>query len=355
MVRIELGSVYNINDYDELARMFLPRGEYALAYEQAVVFEGVEAKLAKAREMYAALSAATGRTLPWGVLTGVKPLKKYAAVADEGVLRSAYLVSDEKIALLRRVWERQRACLPAVPAGSVSLYIGIPFCPSRCAYCTFPSTVGSDREMGRYLTALYREMDFVFSGMRARGLWAESVYIGGGTPTALTNAMLEDLLARVTDGVGGGRAGAGMEFTVEAGRPDTISYLKALTMAGAGVTRVSVNPQSLHERTLSAIGRRHLASEYVEAMDTVRAAWRAAGCRSYEGVVVNTDVIAGLPGEAATDFAQTLEGVLACAPENVTVHTLSVKRGSKVREEAPEYSYSRTDGTAAEMLRIADA
>ncbi|MDR1796271.1 MAG: coproporphyrinogen dehydrogenase HemZ [Clostridiales Family XIII bacterium] len=348
IITIDLGRIYQINDYDELARMFLPRGSYELVYEQADVFEGVPAKLAKAREMYALLSEETGRALPWGILTGVKPVKKYAALMNpEKALREDYLVSGEKIELLRRVHGRQLAVLPEPPAGAVSVYIGIPFCPSRCAYCSFPAAVGTERQMGRYLAALYREMGYVSRAMRERGLWAESVYIGGGTPTALTGAMLEDLLARAGMSFPGPPGGApACEFTVEAGRPDTISYLKALTLAQEGVTRVSVNPQSLHERTLAAIGRQHYASDYAEAMDNVRAA--------FQNVTVNTDVIAGLPGESVTDFARTLEGVMAQKPENITVHTLSVKRGSKVHEADPAYSYSHA-GAAGEMLRHAGA
>jgi oxygen-independent coproporphyrinogen-3 oxidase len=365
LISVPIGKIYNANDYDELARMFLPHGEYALVFEQTDAFEGAAAKLARTREMYALLAEKTGRQLPWGVLTGVKPAKLFASLAEaedgcadaaraKRVLREKYLVSAEKAALLERVFLRQRDVLSPAAEKTVCVYIGIPFCPTRCAYCTFPATVGNERDMMRYLEALYQELDFSGAQMRAHGIRAEAVYIGGGTPTALRASMLEDLLARVSEQIPGlqtavgipaaAETRAGAEFCVEAGRPDTISYLKALVIAREGATRISVNPQSLRDQTLSAIGRSHLASDFQEAFDNVRAA----------GIgIVNSDVIAGLPGETEDDFAQTLDAVIARGPENITVHTLSVKRGSKVREQDPGYSYSGK-GVAAKMLRIAD-
>jgi len=195
--------------------------------------------------------------------------------------------------------------------------------------------------MGRYLEALYRELDFVGLGMKRLGLTAESVYIGGGTPTVLTVSMLVYLLARVEAVIP--PAADGAERTVEAGRPDTISYLKALTLKREGVRRVSVNPQSLNEKTLSAIGRRHLASDFERAFETVR----GAGIE-----MINTDVIAGLPGETTNDARRTIEGVLALEPDNVTVHTLAVKRGSRLHEAEPGYQYYLKE--AGTMLELAD-
>ncbi|MCL1895791.1 MAG: radical SAM protein [Clostridiales bacterium] len=434
MIKIQLGAVYNINDYDELARMFLPRGEYELVFEKAPVYEGVPAKLKKARGMYAQLAAHTGRKLPWGVLTGVKPTKLFSQLAggcsgsetsgagagmagrtcikapDAGeTIQNEYLVSREKALLLKRIYEREKAVLPApcygdvlcaardggaglferdrdagLPAGgAVAVYIGIPFCPTRCAYCTFTSGVGSEKQMAAYLAALYNELSYVAEGMRRRGMWAESIYVGGGTPTALTPPMLDELLGRVDEaflrggleyragsggdleyraGNGGGleyRAGSGFgqsaegtagagsgvpEFTVEAGRPDTITYEKALLIARGGACRVSVNPQTMNDETLERIGRRHTAADTRTAFENVR----AAGIKA-----VNADIIAGLPGEGPKDFRCTLEETLRLAPENVTVHTLALKKGSAMRESDPVYAYSGR-GAAGEMLRIAD-
>ncbi|MDR3305963.1 MAG: coproporphyrinogen dehydrogenase HemZ [Clostridiales Family XIII bacterium] len=371
MITLDIGRIYNLNDYDELARMFLPRGAYEFVFEQAPASEGAPAKLEKLRALYDRLSRETGRLPPWGVLTGVKPLKLYASLSegasggaaagvsaggpdenagDENARDAAgtalardYLVSAEKISLLRRTYLRQRAVLPPPAAGEVSLYIGIPFCPTRCAYCTFPAAVGTEKEMLRYLDALYLEIGAAGAGMRDAGLRAESVYIGGGTPTALGTGMLEDLLARVNEELPL-RTDGSTEFCVEAGRPDTISYLKALVMAREGASRISINAQSMRERTLSAIGRGHLASDMTEAFENARAA----------GIgIINTDVIAGLPGEGTEDFKYTIDGVAGLGPENITVHTLAIKKGSRVREADPEYSYSG-GGRAEKMLRLAD-
>jgi len=425
VLQIELGAIYNINDYDELARMFLPRGAYELAFEQAAEFEGVPAKLAKAREMYAVLVRETGRELPWGVLTGVKPVKLFGQLverfgrvalcgaldlgagrpdsssticpcstlcdkdkfseAESGWFRNAnlgrtigcapqgterriapssdvlqlavealereYLVSREKVGLLARVYERERAALgtpdwgaaePGLPAGGdVLVYVGIPFCPTRCTYCTFTAGVGSERQMREYLDALYREIDFVAGGMRARGMRAESVYVGGGTPTALTAAMLEELLGRVGEAFLAG----GVEFTVEAGRPDSITYEKALCIARAGATRASVNPQTMNDETLGRIGRAHLAADIYTAFEHVRAAGAP---------IVNADVIAGLPGEGVADFEHTVAEMLKLGAENITLHTLSLKKGSAMRESDPDYSYYADASTAEKMLRMGD-
>ena len=344
MLKIRLGKIFNINDYDELARMFLPRGMYELVWEKADVFEGVPEKLAKARAMYEALSAETGRTLPWGVLTGVKPVKLFSQLAGAESVESAekkltndYLVSVEKVSLMRRVYERQSE----TPDGTVAVYIGIPFCPTRCSYCTFTSGVGTEKQMREYLDVLYCELDYVSKRMREAGLFPESVYIGGGTPTALPLSMFDELLGRVK----GGLYMEGAEFTVEAGRPDTITYEKASIMAKAGA-RVSVNPQTMNDETLRLIGRDHTAADSKEAFETVR----AAGVK-----LVNADIIAGLPGEGAGDFRHTLEETVKTGAENITIHTLALKKGSALLEKNGTEQYYSNFAGAAVMLREADA
>ena len=429
MVRIDLGNIFNINDYDELARMFLPRGEYELVYEKAAAFEGVSVKLEKARAMYEGLSWATGRTLPWGVLTGVKPVKLFTQLVEaeagslyggasennhpgreaktlaaaEEKLRREYLVSEEKVGLLRRIYEQQATALRTTdawkyamslgtdrdatkayttdfpksktagqsagarpPEGAISLYIGIPFCPTRCAYCTFTSSVGTEKQMREYLDALREEISFVGRGMKACGMYPESVYIGGGTPTALPLPMFEELLGYVReellpDGAAAGGGLPGVELTVEAGRPDTITYEKAVCMARMNA-RVSVNPQTMNDRTLERIGRGHTAADVAAAFEHVR----AAGVR-----LVNTDVIAGLPGEGLGDFLYTLDETMKLGAENITIHTLALKKGSALREQSVtkgslsddkptdqswqhRYYNSEEGGEAAVMLREAD-
>jgi len=333
LIRLELGSVFNINDYDELARMFLPRGEYELVYAKADNFESVPVKLEKLREIYNTLSDKTGRSLSWGVLTGVKPVKLYTQLLDENKLKVDYLVSEEKIRLLRRVYDRQKTSITDFPEeGLVSVYIGIPFCPTRCSYCTFTSGVGTEKQMGEYLDALFKELDFM-----PRGIRAESVYIGGGTPTALPYPMFEELLSRVNEKLLHDET----ELTVEAGRPDTIDMRKAESMAKLDA-RVSVNPQTMKDETLKLIGRAHTAADSIEAFGIVR----AAGVKN-----INADIIAGLPGENVRDFENTLEKTDA---ENITLHTLALKKGSALRERDGTEAYYSDASDTAEMLKVAD-
>ena len=348
-IRLDIGDVYNINDYDELARMFLPRGSYEIVYKQADAFEGVPEKLKKERYMYLLLSEETGNRLPWGILTGVKPSKLYTQLAEnsvataEEILKNEYLVSDEKIELLRRVCTNEQATLPEIHYGKneeIALYIGIPFCPNKCTYCTFTSSVGSEKQMNRYLESLHKEIDFVADEMSKLGMKAESVYIGGGTPTALTHSMLDELLCRTKESF----ITENTEFTVEAGRPDSITYGKVQSIANAGAGRISINPQTMNDKTLGLIGRDHKAKDIYTAFENAK----SVGIK-----IINTDIIAGLPGETEADFRNSLEEILKFEPNNLTVHTLSIKKGSALREQDLMLSYNGT-GMAGEMIRIAD-
>jgi oxygen-independent coproporphyrinogen-3 oxidase len=194
--------------------------------------------------------------------------------------------------------------------------------------------------MGAYLAALRREMDFVAAGMARKGLFAESVYIGGGTPTALSTPDLDALLDRVRFSFVGADT---REFTVEAGRPDTITAEKLRVIRRCGADRVCINPQSMNDGTLARIGREHTAQ-------SVREAFRLA--REVGVSHINADLIAGLPGETAADFERSLQQVLDLAPANVTIHALAVKRAARLKEQNAEYSYEAAE-TAAEMMRTA--
>jgi oxygen-independent coproporphyrinogen-3 oxidase len=300
------------------------------------------------RLLYKELVQLTGRESAWGILTGVKPLKLFAMLATgatvsecaaraKRILREDYYVSLEKLALLEAAWRVQHAALPKPKAGSVSIYVGIPFCPSRCAYCSFTSEPYDETAARNYLDALRREIDFVSKRMRDLGIWAESIYVGGGTPTALKASELRELLRTLSASV---PTGAGFEYTVEAGRPDTLTDEMCGVLRDCGVDRISINPQSMHAETLSRIGRRHDGAMISRAFETAR----RAGIR-----IVNSDIIAGLPGESAEDFRGTLDAVLSLKPENVTVHTLSIKKGSNLREADEELCYN-IEGSAASML-----
>jgi len=203
--------------------------------------------------------------------------------------------------------------------------------------------VGTEKQMREYLEALYTELAYVGKGLRARGLYPESVYIGGGTPTALPLSMLDEFLARVDEEL----APAGAELTVEAGRPDTITFEKAMCMGRMGA-RVAINPQTMNDETLERIGRGHSAADIITAFEYMR----AAGVR-----YINADVIAGLPKEDISDFVHTLEECIRMGAENITVHTLALKKGSYLRErDGTEFYYGHEPGggTAAGMLRTAD-
>ncbi len=299
------------------------------------------------RRAYAFFKKITGKDLDWGILTGVRPGKLYNELQAAGedpakTLRERYYVSEEKIALLRRVSESQKRADASRDPKAVGIYIGIPFCPTRCQYCSFTSNQISKPAVRNYLTALLREMEAVRSIMDRKGLWAESVYIGGGTPTSLDEEDLAVLLKAVKEQfVSDGTA----EFTVEGGRPETITEGKLRLILDAGARRISINPQSMKQRTLDLIGRKHTPDQIREAFALAKEA----------GVpVINADLICGLPEEMPDDFRASLEDVLSLGPNNVTVHTLAVKKASRMIEEDPGAALRQADNVRV-MLEQADA
>ena len=272
--------------------------------------------------VYDVMKAATGRTPPWGSLTGIRPtrliyeglaggLSQEAAVQETA---RAFDIRADKAALLSQIVTVQRA-LPQPGPQEVDLYVGIPFCVSRCAYCSFLSgEVGKGKQLAPYAAALEQEMEATLQLIEEKGLRPRAFYMGGGTPTALTASLLERVLRSARPFIQ--RAG---EVTVEAGRPDTVDEEKLAVIRAAGATRISVNPQTMHDKTLERIGRRHTAAQTEQAY----ALARAAGFHH-----INMDLIAGLPGEDLSMFLQTLAWSRALAPESLTVHTLSIKRSS---------------------------
>lgn len=290
--------------------------------------------------LYHCCKERTGCTPPWGSLTGIRPTRliheelAHGRTLDEAQARLTELfdVSPQKAALLSRVAARQLT-LPAPAVDDVDVYVSIPFCRTRCAYCSFPgAAVGNGRRVEPYLAALRLELQATRRLLDERGLRLRCVYVGGGTPTALNEEQLDTLLdelARLFP--------APVEFTVEAGRPDTLTRHKLQSILAHGATRVSVNPQTMVDRTLRAIGRDHTAAQTVEAFRLAR----EAGFRD-----INMDVIAGLPGETVDDFAQTMRAVADLRPDSLTVHTLAIKRTSRLDlERAP-----LPDGDAAARM-----
>lgn len=294
-----------------------PADEYAL--------RGCENRIVKLAFYRAAL--ASGLPKPeWGSLSGVRPAKLMDAYLREGLSPRAakgrfmreYFVSGSRAQLCLDAALAAQEAARSLDERDVCLYVGIPFCPTRCAYCSFvsQSVEKSMKLMEPFLDALLLDIRATAAETRRAGLRPVALYMGGGTPTTLSAAQLDRLCAALEREFD---LSALREYTVEAGRPDTITAEKLRVLRAHGVGRVSVNPQTMSDSVLEAIGRRHTAQDIVDALALVRE------CGGFE---VNMDLIAGLPTDTAGGFSRTLDAVLSLAPENVTVHTLSLKRGS---------------------------
>lgn len=271
--------------------------------------------------LYSVLSHFTGKTLPWGIMTGIRPVKFIGNALDRGEtsFKEKYLISDEKLDISKKILDIQTPILASIPKKSFSLYISIPFCPTRCSYCSFVSqSVESAKKLiPEYVTLLCKELSEVAIIAESLGLTLDTIYIGGGTPTTLgvpEFAQIEQALkafdlSRVR------------EFTVEAGRPDTITepLLRRIKAMGAG--RISINPQTMRQDVLDRIGRSHSVGEVYRAFEI-------ADKIGFDSV--NADLIAGLPGDSFAGFAESLDKIIALNPNNITVHTLSLKRSSSL-------------------------
>ncbi len=297
-------------------------------------YDRTEAKSKIKRRLYFILYARTGKTLPWGTLTGIRPTKIALTRLEEGwspeeisaYMRRTYLTSQEKIDLSIDIAERERSLLaPLNYEKGYSLYVGIPFCPTTCLYCSFTSyPIGKwAGRTGEYLKALFRELEYTAKRFQGRPL--DTVYFGGGTPTSLSAEDLDQLLKKVRELFDTSQA---LEFTVEAGRPDSITREKLLTLKKHGVTRISINPQTMKQETLDIIGRRHT----VEMVKEKFALARELGFDN-----INMDFIIGLPGETAEDTAMTMEEIKALGPDSITVHSLAIKRASRLNLLWEEY------------------
>ena len=280
---------------------------------------------------YDAGTAALGKEPPWGALTGVRPVKIPAKAMLAGatpaqaekVLRDTYRVSPGRRKLAMDCAQASLAAQRSLGEHEVSLYVGIPFCPTRCAYCSFVSAdVGRALKLiDPFLDALCRELAATGAMLADAGMRVRTVYFGGGTPTTLSAPQLDRLMGELADHID---LSGCTEYTVEAGRPDTITAEKLAVLARRGCSRVSVNPQTMQDAVLERMGRAHRADDILRAYALARES--GIGC-------INMDLIAGLPGDSAAGFRASLDAVLALAPENVTVHTLALKKGSRLMEE----------------------
>jgi coproporphyrinogen dehydrogenase HemZ len=274
--------------------------------------------------LYDLCKSHTGKRPPWGSLTGIRPTRLvYENLAAGMPLASAaaaltetFDVSAPKAELLRRIVAVQQTLCAPSPA-EADAYVSIPFCRTRCAYCSFPGeALGKGERTTPYLEALFEEMEAASALMKKQGLRLRALYIGGGTPTALNEEEFAALLAHTA-----ACFPAPVEYTVEAGRPDTITRGKLAAMCAFGVGRISVNPQTMNDFTLRAVGRDHTAQQTEDAF------WLA---RELGFTDINMDVIAGLPGETPEDFARTMARIALLKPDSLTVHTLAVKRSSRL-------------------------
>lgn len=286
------------------------------------------------RTLYQCLSSFKGYSLPWGTLTGIRPVQIVLNLMDEGkseaeiyrYLKTEYYISDEKYRLCTRVAKNEKKILKQINYRSTySLYIGIPFCPTICAYCSFssyPLAVWKDR-VGDYLDALFKELDFVGEIHPKKDLL--TIYVGGGTPTSLTASQLDQLLWKLSSLWDLRKL---KEITIESGRPDSLSREKLRVMKAYGIDRISINPQSMKQETLQRIGRKHTVEQVKEAFYMARE----------EGFQdINMDLIAGLPKETPADMEDTLAQIEELRPDSMTVHSLAIKRAAYLNQNREEF------------------
>ena len=287
---------------------------------------------------------------PWGILTGIRPAKIVTKLLDEGMSDDeviSYFINEcgttyEKASLALEAARALRPIRDDMYRDGVSIYIGIPFCPSRCLYCSFVTngTKQAAALMPEYIEALKKEIKYTADIISHNGTPVETVYIGGGTPTTLTPQLLEEMIDCLYDSCDLSKM---KEFTVEAGRPDTITEEKLKVLKKYNVDRISINPQSMNDSTLKIIGRAHSADDIREAMKMAR------HC-GFDNI--NMDVIAGLPGEDMEMFKYTLSEVEKLESEDTTVHTMSIKRSSRLNEYLDEYDLAKGE-LVAEMVSYA--
>ena len=287
-------------------------------------------ELVSAQLLYKLLCDFTGLTQPWGILTGVRPVKLLRRLAEESNEEQAvkkfekdFFVSNEKIALSRETEHNERKILELSRPESFSLYVGIPFCPSRCSYCSFvmASIERAEKLIEPYTKLLCEEIKRTAEIANKLGLRLETVYFGGGTPTTLSAEQLDTVLRTVNKSFDMSTC---REFTVEAGRPDTIDSAKLFALKENKVDRISINPQTTNDEVLKTIGRKHTAQQFFEAFELARKC-------GFDNI--NTDLIAGLPTDTPESFKNSLDSIVRLNAECITVHTLCMKRASRLTTE----------------------
>lgn len=369
MIYIKISDMDFYDDAVVLIKSFYPRTEVMQYQEQAeqtrtaqdiVIEPEVPEKDGRSKKelheafkctLYTKLSAQLNKTLPWGYLTGVRPSKIAYTLLEKGADREQileeftkkHLVSEKKAQLALQVAQTEKSILEKMDyKNGYSLYIGIPFCPTTCLYCSFTSysLAAYQSKVQPYLEALLKEMKYVSEAMRGRRL--DTVYFGGGTPTTLSAGQLDMLLTELERQFD---LSACRELTVEAGRPDSITYEKLCVLKAHHVDRISINPQTMNQQTLDLIGRRHTVKQIEEA-------FALAGKAGLDNI--NMDMILGLPGENKEMVQHTLEKIKALAPESLTVHSLAIKRAAALNIWREKYLDLQMDNSDEIVSMAAD-
>lgn len=294
------------------------------------------------RGIYQMFFEYTGQTLPWGTLTGIRPTKIPMGMLEEGkskdeirqYMKEAYYCSEDKTDLSIDIAKRELALLEKLDyEKGYSLYIGIPFCPSTCLYCSFTSYPLSawEKQVDSYLDALEREIDFIAE--QCKDKYLNTVYIGGGTPTTLSPEQLDRLITKIKSSFDLSHV---LEFTVEAGRPDSITYEKLAVIKKHGISRISINPQTMKQETLDIIGRHHTVTQTIESYHMAREL-------GFDNI--NMDLIMGLPNEDIEDVRNTMEILKELDPDNITVHSLAIKRAARLNMFKDDYKNLKMENT----------
>ncbi len=333
------------------AKLVLENGEaqFEAVVDNQIADTQKETQHELARQLFHCFVKITDYCPDWGILTGVRPAKLFLRYCDqygtqyaEHFFKNKFLVNDKKLELCKASVLGEEKIISLSRDNSFSLYLSVPFCPSRCSYCSFVShSVEKAADIiPDYVDLLCKELKITSQIAKENNLKLETVYMGGGTPTSLTAAQLDRVLTCVRECFD---MSSVREFTVEAGRPDTITADKLMAIKSNGVTRISINPQTMNDRVLNTIGRRHTAEDTVKAFNLAREI-------GFDNI--NMDLIAGLPTDTFDSFKLTLEEVLKLNPESVTVHSLSMKRASTLTANG-EYEHIKLGSEASKMVDYA--
>ncbi len=366
MIYIDIDNLDYYDDANVLVKSFYPRSEVELKKSDSTIKEEDEVIFADTshivgskkecheqfkRRLYESLRKQTGKVLPWGYLTGVRPSKiaymmleeqrSEQGIIDAFVIKHGVLEKKAKLALQVALTEKTILDKLDYKHG-YSLYIGIPFCPTTCLYCSFTSysITAFQSKVDHYIDALIKEMRYVAKAMSKRRL--DTVYIGGGTPTSLEPIQLERLLSELEHHFDMKHI---KEFTVEAGRPDSVTLEKLEVLKKHGVQRISINPQTMNDKTLAIIGRRHSVAQVTEAFDMARKV-------GFDNI--NMDMILGLPGEKTKEVEQTLKSIYKLHPESLTVHSLAIKRAAALNIWRDKYIDFKIENSEEMVSMAAD-